>query len=597
MAVDNIGEDDYARDDEPVDVTDQYRPLAELPRALRAGFGGRQGNDRGDNGGSGALRNFGRPRPYDAVIEGLQARLQAELRAEGAAAAGRPRGTLRQGLPGRVTRRPNPTAAERARRRLLERNIRGIPILSKDDSEPRMLSSGDVPSINLRRSDLDRNRPLRSPFPRFEKNLLDMLQFGNFDEDAIRYYLSMISQSGSSHGYPPEFGNLDVILANDARPNPEGIVRQQWTPTKVLGSGSYGEVILWQRITNFATRPESLVCKTTYMDNFFLDWNEEAVLTQKLNAAGCPNVLKVYDWNHNKHENLARIIYEYCPHGDLQSLIDFYDTQLLVFPEAFMWHIFQSVATAICYCARGTTDDEPRPGWTEIVHKDLKPNNIFLSPPDHDENPLYPTLKVADFGLGYQIPNETIRQFKRSYRSYGNVFGAPEVHEQLRSDKAQTPYDLPSPRLDIYSLGIIMLVLLQMPIAHYTPREWECLDLALPYSHKYYPYSPTLVALARACIHPDARQRPDPLTLYRDTRAYAQAMTHDTLGLRRRAYAQGNPAGVYNGKVLWLAADRDKYRSTDTYRRAFRRHADWFGRHANDVVQLEVAALEPRWGD
>ena len=342
-AVDDIGEDDYARDDEPVDVSDQYRPLAELPRALRTGFGGRQGSDRGGNGGSGALRNFGRPRPYDAIIEGLPDRLQAELRAEGAAAAGHPRGTIRQGLPGRVTRRPNPTAAERARRRVLERNIRGIPFLSKNDSEPPVLSSGDVPSINLRHY-LDPNRPLRSPFPRFEKNLLNILQFGNFDKDAIRYYLSMISQSGSSHGYPPEFGNLDVILANDARPKSEGIVRQQWTPTKILGSGSYGEVILWQRVTNFAMvshatrgngtyilrclqRPESLVCKTTRMDSFFLDWNEEAVLTQKLNAAGCPNVLKVYDWNHNKHENLARIIYEYCPHGDLQSLIDFYDTQ------------------------------------------------------------------------------------------------------------------------------------------------------------------------------------------------------------------------------------------------------------------------------
>lgn len=40
-----------------------------------------------------------------------------------------------------------------------------------------------------------------------------------------------------------------------------------------------------------------------------------------------------------------------------------------------MWHVFHSIAITICYCARGTTDDEPVPGWVEIVHKDLKPNN------------------------------------------------------------------------------------------------------------------------------------------------------------------------------------------------------------------------------
>ena len=63
------------------------------------------------------------------------------------------------------------------------------------------------------------------------------------------------------------------------------------------------------------------------MDEFFLDWNEETFLTHKLNIAGCRNVVKVYDWNRNEREDYAKIIYEYCPYGDLQMLIDFYETQ------------------------------------------------------------------------------------------------------------------------------------------------------------------------------------------------------------------------------------------------------------------------------
>lgn len=62
------------------------------------------------------------------------------------------------------------------------------------------------------------------------------------------------------------------------------------------------------------------------MDEFFRDFNEEALLTQKLNATGCRNVVKVYDWNRKEGEDFARIIYEYCPYGDLQMLVDFYET-------------------------------------------------------------------------------------------------------------------------------------------------------------------------------------------------------------------------------------------------------------------------------
>lgn len=63
------------------------------------------------------------------------------------------------------------------------------------------------------------------------------------------------------------------------------------------------------------------------MDPFFRDYNEEALLTRKLNATSCRNVVKVYDWNRHTEEDRARIIYEYCPYGDLQMLLDFYDKQ------------------------------------------------------------------------------------------------------------------------------------------------------------------------------------------------------------------------------------------------------------------------------
>ncbi len=73
----------------------------------------------------------------------------------------------------------------------------------------------------------------------------------------------------------------------------------------------------------------------------------------------------------------------------------------LIFPEAFIWHIFYSIVNALCYCRYGTNAPNPHraiQGWDQIVHADLKPENMFLAAPDDAETALYPSLKLADFG-------------------------------------------------------------------------------------------------------------------------------------------------------------------------------------------------------
>ena len=200
---------------------------------------------------------------------------------------------------------------------------------------------------------------------------------------------------------------------------------------------------------------------------------------------------------------------------------------------------------------------------------------------------------VGDFGVGYGIPTETIRRFKRAHPSYGNVFGAPEIRGDIRSDKNQTPYEFPSSRSDIYSLGIIMLEFLQLPGRRYTDDEWDCLDLHWSYTKKYYPYSPNLLSLARQCVNNDAMQRPSPLILYKETGGLAHRMRDVTVKEIHRAREYGLPAGVYNGMVLWNKEDQEKYTTDEHFRKAFRKHADWFGRHAQDLIDLEVTALDP----
>lgn len=50
----------------------------------------------------------------------------------------------------------------------------------------------------------------------------------------------------------------------------------------------------------------------------------EANLTRVLNAIGCINVVKVFDWITIRTKKISRILYEYCPHGTLYDLYSFY---------------------------------------------------------------------------------------------------------------------------------------------------------------------------------------------------------------------------------------------------------------------------------
>ena len=111
--------------------------------------------------------------------------------------------------------------------------------------------------------------------------------------------------------------------------------------------------------------------------------------------AGCKNVVKVIDWAPDPLRRFTRIIYEFCPYGDLHGVFAFYcgitsvshapqstgsaahliHLLSITVPEAFLWHLFHSIAAAICYNAHGATDGTVKPGWVPIVHRDIKPEN------------------------------------------------------------------------------------------------------------------------------------------------------------------------------------------------------------------------------
>ncbi len=158
----------------------------------------------------------------------------------------------------------------------------------------------------------------------------------------------------------------------------------------------------------------SLLCvrKRLGLDNRDL-WRNEIEILRGLSN---PHICAYVDAYIVEHPSpMACLFMEYCDLGDLHDLIDKYVMRGLVkrVPEAFAWQVFLQMIQALCYIHQGLEgweainraaangDTAGVNGWTQVIHRDIKPGNIFLQAPRshyHSSN-AYPICKLGDFGL------------------------------------------------------------------------------------------------------------------------------------------------------------------------------------------------------
>lgn len=149
-----------------------------------------------------------------------------------------------------------------------------------------------------------------------------------------------------------------------------------------------------------------------------------------------------------------RYYLEYAPYGDLDSLMLRYRAFNRYLPELFLWHAFDSLATAIC----NLEYDQPLfPGLNHdhVLHLDVKPRNIVLGyetahnaqriggiqAQSHQERrgdadtdlsiPEYPSLKLADFGVSVLSSRTSPVKFKQT-KAHGTLGFFPPVRGIVR---------------------------------------------------------------------------------------------------------------------------------------------------------------------
>ncbi|KAL8684332.1 MAG: hypothetical protein Q9224_006429, partial [Gallowayella concinna] len=132
---------------------------------------------------------------------------------------------------------------------------------------------------------------------------------------------------------------------------------------------------------------------------------------------------------HSYRRPIASMYMEYCNGGNLYEVT--YNRALngRYFSENAIWDIFIQLTNALAWLQYGVSDacfrpEPPQPGWIGVLHRDIKPDNIFLS---MEPNRPYPRLLLGDFGQGLMTNDNG--KWGRQYMVGNRQTAPPEVRE------------------------------------------------------------------------------------------------------------------------------------------------------------------------
>lgn len=193
---------------------------------------------------------------------------------------------------------------------------------------------------------------------------------------------------------------------------------EHYSILKVLGEGSFGKCYLVQAASDNSKKVIKQVDLNPLSKQEQIDSYREAKVLEQLDH---PNIIRFREVYKTKKNKLC-IVMDYADGGDLAAKIK--NQRNLPFSEDFILNIF----VQICLAIKHIHD-------RKVLHRDLKPQNIFLMQSGN--------AKLGDFGIS-KVLSRTVEQAKSLVGT--PYYLSPEVVENR-------PYSLSS---DIWSLGVLL---------------------------------------------------------------------------------------------------------------------------------------------
>lgn len=225
-----------------------------------------------------------------------------------------------------------------------------------------------------------------------------------------------------------------------------GSIEDEYEPLEVIGKGSFGTV----RKVKFKEDGSILVRKE--IEYTLMNTQERNHIISELRILrelDHPHIVKYLRHDHVPEKKAIHIYQEFCDGGDLAKVIANFKRSKQCVPEEFVWEVLVQTLLALHRCHYGinakkvdlfsssSTTTEPKVNSeTVIIHRDIKPDNIFLL--DSGK-----TIKLGDFGLAKMLTSQN--DFAKTYVGTP-YYMSPEV-------LMDNPY---SPVCDIWSLGCVL---------------------------------------------------------------------------------------------------------------------------------------------
>ncbi|KAI8539059.1 hypothetical protein RHMOL_Rhmol09G0152000 [Rhododendron molle] len=207
-------------------------------------------------------------------------------------------------------------------------------------------------------------------------------------------------------------------------------------PSKELGDGGFGTVYYGKLRDG-----REVAVKRLYEHNYkrvaqFV--NEIKILTNLRH----PSLVTLYGCT-SRHSRELLLVYEYIPNGTVADHIHGDGAEDHPLPWPVRMNVAIETATALTYLHA-----------SEIVHRDVKTNNILLDNNFH--------VKVADFGLSRLFPNDVSHVSTAPQGTPGYV--DPEYHKCYQlTDKS-----------DVYSFGVVLIELISsLPAVDFNRHRHE----------------------------------------------------------------------------------------------------------------------------
>ncbi|XP_041485422.1 inhibitor of nuclear factor kappa-B kinase subunit alpha-like [Lytechinus variegatus] len=188
----------------------------------------------------------------------------------------------------------------------------------------------------------------------------------------------------------------------------------QWTYKKVLGSGSFGEVLLYQ----FGDTHQYMAvkkCKTVLQSDNLKRWRDEVDFMRELRHTHLVQGLPVPPGLEAIPSEPPCLAMEYCSRGDLRKKLSEM-TNMCGLPESEVLLLAKHISSAMEYLHNH---------HKSIIHRDIKPENIMLQ--DQDGRTIY---KLTDLGFAKDSKNQPAVSFVGT-----KEYMAPELYSQTEYTK------------------------------------------------------------------------------------------------------------------------------------------------------------------